>query len=112
MSSVIVAATQNDEQPYSWFALPCAAIDEKRCLAVSCHGQTRVVEVHRVGIGIDGAPLLSGWQIEGPGDERAGWKLIKIDAETKFTLTHLPSKAPRRDYRPGARRFIGIIAQV
>jgi hypothetical protein len=73
---------------------------------------TRVIEVHRVGIGVDGSPLLSGWQIQGLATDRVGWKVVNLGEPADLVLTDIPSYAPRPDYRPGAKHFIGIIAQV
>ena len=93
-------------------SLACAALESGKCLEVQYETFTRIVEVHRVGVSPQGAHILSGWQIRGPSNERPGWKLLNLDDATDLTLTDIPSRAPRPDYRRGARHFIGIICQL
>lgn len=112
MALPLIRATEEKVSSPQWFVLPCAAIETRRCVAIACGETTRIIEVHRVGVGIDGCPLLSGWQIQGLATERVGWKVIKLDKSSDLSLTEIPSHAPRPDYRPGAKHFIGIVAQV
>ena len=95
-----------------WCALACAALESGKCLEIQYETFARVVEVHRVGISPQGGHILSGWQIRGPANERQGWKLLKLDDAVNLTLTDIASRAPRPDYRRGARQFIGIICQL
>ena len=90
----------------------CDAIETARCLEIGYRDCTRIVEVHRVGIGRGGEHIISGWQIRGPAQERAGWKLLNLDEAESVMMTEVPSRAPRPDYRRGARQFIGIICQL
>lgn len=95
-----------------WCALACTALENGKCLEIHYENFTRIVEVHRVGISATGCHILSGWQVKGPANERAGWKLLNLDEAASVTLTDLASRAPRPDYRRGARHFIGIICQL
>jgi len=95
-----------------WCSLACMALESGKCLDVQYETFSRLVEVHRVGISPQGAHILSGWQIRGPADERAGWKLLNLDEAVGLTLTDTPSRAPRPDDRRGAKHFIGIICQL
>ena len=95
-----------------WCSLACVALESGKCLEVQYEMFARIVEVHRVGISPQGAHILSGWQIRGPADERAGWKLLNLDEAVGLALTDTPSRAPRPDYRRGAKHFIGIICQL
>ena len=95
-----------------WCSLACAALESGKCLEVQYETFTRIVEVHRVGISPQGGHILSGWQIRGPAGERQGWKLLNLDDATSLALTDIASRAPRPDYRRGARQFIGIICQL
>jgi len=95
-----------------WCSLACVALESGKCLEVQYETFSRIVEVHRVGISPQGAHILSGWQIRGPADERAGWKLLNLDEAVALTLTDTPSRAPRPDYRRGAKHFLGIICQL
>jgi len=90
----------------------CDAIETAQCLEIRYEDCARLVEVHRVGIGRSGEHILSGWQIRGPAQERAGWKLLNLDDAESVTLTDIASRAPRPDYRRGAKQFIGIISQL
>ena len=105
------------EGPYSapvqqWCSLACVALESGKCLEVQYESFSRTVEVHRVGISPQGAHILSGWQIKGPGSERPGWKLLNLDDAIELTLTDIASRAPRPDYRRGAKQFLGIICQL
>ncbi len=93
-------------------AIACDAIESAKCLEIGYRDHTRIVEVHRVGIGRGGEHILSGWQIRGPAHERAGWKLLNLDEPESVILTEIVSRAPRPDYRRGAKQFIGIICQL
>jgi hypothetical protein len=95
-----------------WIATACEAIEKARCLEIGYEGFVRIVEVHRLGIGPAGEHLISGWQLRGPANERMGWKLINLDEPLSLVLTDIPSRAPRPDYRRGAKQFIGIICQL
>ena len=95
-----------------WIATACEAIEKGRCLEIGYEDFVRIVEVHRLGIGPAGEHLLSGWQIRGPVNERMGWKLINLSEPLSLTLTDIPSRAPRPDFRRGAKQFIGIISQL
>ena len=95
-----------------WCGLACAALENGRCLEIRYENCNRVVEVHRVGISPQGAHILAGWQISGPAGERPGWKLLKLDEALELSLTDIASRAPRPDYRRGAKQFIGIICQL
>ena len=96
----------------AWVAIACDAIETAKCVEIGYRNYSRVVEVHRVGIGRCGEYILSGWQIRGPAQERAGWKLLSLDEAESLALTDIPSRAPRPDYRRGAKHFVGIICQL
>ncbi len=96
----------------AWVALACEAIECGKCLEIGYPECTRIVEVHRVGIGRSGGHILSGWQVRGPAHERAGWKLLNLDEAEHLELTTIISRAPRPDYRRGAKQFIGVICQL
>jgi hypothetical protein len=95
-----------------WCSLACVALESGKCLEVQYEMFARIVEVHRVGISPQGAHILSGWQVRGPANERPGWKLLNLDEAVGLTLTDIPSRAPRSDYRRGAKQFIGVICQL
>jgi hypothetical protein len=95
-----------------WCSLACVALETGKCLEVQYETFSRIVEVHRVGISPQGGHILSGWQIRGPANERAGWKLLNLDEAAGLALTDTPSRAPRPDYRRGAKQFIGVICQL
>lgn len=95
-----------------WCSLACAALESSKCLEVQYETFSRIVEVHRVGISPEGGHILSGWQIRGPANERPGWKLLNLDDAISLTVTEIASRAPRPDYRRGAKQFIGIICQL
>ena len=90
----------------------CTALENGKCLEVRYETHTRIVEVHRVGISPQGAHILSGWQVRGPANERPGWKLLNLDDAIELSVTDIVSRAPRPDYRRGAKQFIGIICQL
>ena len=90
----------------------CTALEQGKCLEVRYETLTRIVEVHRVGISPQGTHILSGWQISGPANERPGWKLLNLDDAIELSVTDIASRAPRPDYRRGAKQFIGIICQL
>ena len=90
----------------------CGALESGRCLEIRYENCTRVVEVHRVGISPQGAHILAGWQLSGLAGERPGWKLLNLDEALELNLTDIASRAPRPDYRRGAKQFIGIICQL
>ena len=90
----------------------CSALEQGKCLEVRYETLTRIVEVHRVGISPQGNHILSGWQLRGPGNERPGWKLLNLDEALELSVTDIDSRAPRPDYRRGAKQFIGIICQL
>jgi len=93
-------------------SIACAALEKGCCLEIRFEDCTRIVEVHRVGISPHGAHILSGWQIRGPANERPGWKLLNLDEALELSVTEIMSRAPRPDYRRGAKQFIGIICQL
>jgi hypothetical protein len=95
-----------------WCSLACAALESGKCLEVQYETFARVVEVHRVGISPQGGHILSGWQIRGPANERQGWKLLRLDEAISLCVTDTSSRAPRPDYRRGAKQFIGVICQL
>ena len=108
---------RSSEGPFSapiqqWCSLACTALESGKCLEVQYEMFARIVEVHRVGISPQGAHILSGWQIRGRANERPGWKLLNLDEAVALTLTDIPSRAPRPDYRRGAKQFIGVICQL
>jgi hypothetical protein len=102
-------APEPSEHPHE---IACAALESGKCLKITYRDFVRVIEVHRVGISPKGCHILSGWRILGPVCERVGWKIINLDEPIQLTLTAIPSQAPRPDYRPGAKLFIGIICQL
>lgn len=110
-SHIVSPPAQGQGQP-PWYATACHAIEIGKCLEIGYQSFTRVVEVHRVGIGRAGEHILSAWQIRGPAYERAGWKLLDLDEPVSVALTDIASHAPRPDYRRGAKQFIGIICQL
>jgi len=93
-------------------SIACTALENGKCLEIRYENFTRIVEVHRVGISPQGAHILSGWQVRGLANERPGWKLLNLDDAIELALTDIPSRAPRPDYRRGAKQFIGIICQL
>jgi hypothetical protein len=95
-----------------WYSTAYEAIEKGKCLEAKYERYTRIVEVHRVGISPVGKRILSGWQIQGPENERVGWKLLCLDEPISVTLTDIPSLAPRPDYRRGAKNFVGIICEL
>jgi hypothetical protein len=101
-----------EASPQSRCEIACEAIESARCLEIRSADCTRIVEVHRVGINLKGDHILSGWQIRGPAGERVGWKLIDLEEPVYLALTDIPSKAPRPDYRRGAKQFIGVMCQL
>lgn len=92
--------------------MACRALELGKCLEIRYGAFTRIVEVHRVGINGKGQRILSGWQILGPAYERVGWKLVCLDEPVQLRLTNIPSRAPRPDYRRGAKQFAGIFCQL
>lgn len=96
----------------TWISIACEAIESAKCAELMYQNCTRIVEVHRIGIGRCGEHLLSGWQIRGPIQERVGWKLLNLAETDGVVLTEIASRAPRPDYRRGAKQFIGIICQL
>lgn len=90
----------------------CEALESGRCLEIRYENCIRIVEVHRVGISPQGAHILAGWQLSGLPGERPGWKLLNLDEALELNLTDIVSRAPRPDYRRGAKQFIGIICQL
>jgi len=95
-----------------WCATACAALESGRCLEIRYETCTRIVEVHRVGISPSGGHILAGWQVSGLVGERPGWKLLNLDEALELSVTDIASRAPRPDYRRGAKQFIGIICQI
>ncbi len=95
-----------------WYSPACDAIEQGKCLEIRYESCCRVLEVHRVGVSPTGEHIVSGWQVRGPENERVGWKLLRLEDALDLKLTDIPSRAPRPDYRPGARQFIGIICQL
>ena len=95
-----------------WCGAACEALESGRCLEIRSENCTRIVEVHRVGISPQGAHILAGWQLSGLAGERPGWKLVNLDEALELSLTDIVSRAPRSDYRRGAKQFIGIICQL
>ena len=93
-------------------SIACTALENGKCLEIRYENFTRMVEVHRVGISPQGAHILSGWQVRGLANERPGWKLLNLDDAIELAVTDIPSRAPRPDYRRGAKQFIGIICQL
>jgi hypothetical protein len=95
-----------------WYSTACEAIDQGKCLQLEYENFARIVEVHRVGVSPEGHHIMSGWQINGPQNERVGWKLLSLDEPISLTLTDIPSLAPRPDFRRGVKQFMGIICQL
>jgi hypothetical protein len=108
----MVTAASHAGAVQQWYSTACTALEKGCCLEVRFEDCTRIVEVHRVGISPHGAHILSGWQIRGPANERPGWKLLNLDEALELSVTDIASRAPRPDYRRGAKQFIGIICQL
>ena len=108
----LVSAAIRAAPAQQWCSAACAALESGKCLEVRYESCSRIVEVHRVGISPQGAHILSGWQIRGLANERPGWKLLNLDDAIELTVTDIASRAPRPDYRRGAKQFIGIICQL
>ena len=108
----MVTAVSPATSVQQWCSIACAALENGHCLEIRFEDCTRIVEVHRVGISPHGAHILSGWQIRGPANERPGWKLLNLDEALDLSVTEIVSRAPRPDYRRGAKQFIGIICQL
>lgn len=84
------------------------------CLTISYGRYTRLVEVHAVGVNDLGHHIMSVWQVSGGSEsnEPVGWKLLRLDEMTGCTLTNIQSGAPRQGYRPNAKQFTRILAQI
>jgi len=92
----------------------CDAIREQLCLELSYDGYARVVEPHAYGVTKAGNAVVRVWQVRGGSahNERAGWKLLRVDETRAIKLLDEKSQAPRPGYKHGDKAMQRIYCQV
>lgn len=95
-------------------ALAIKALDGAVCLSMTYDGLKRVVEVHTVGTTTAFRPAASVWQVDGQSNTPPipDWRLFCFDECFDVALTDIPSKAPRPEYKKGAKQFRKIDREV
>lgn len=90
------------------------AIDRRVCLSCTYDGCDRVVEVHTVGTTTTFRPTMSVWQVDGQSNTPPipDWRLFCFDECFNVALTDIPSRAPRPEYKKGAKQFRSIEREV
>ena len=87
----------------------CAALERGSCFECRYRSEHLVVEVHAVGYGADGTPLLQGWQRVG--FSGGGWRIVKLNDARDPEISGYFSEAPRPGYRP-SEAIAEVICQV
>ena len=84
------------------------------CVTLTYHDCYRVAEVHTVGNTRAGRPAMSVYQVDGQANESTipDWQLFCFDECFNVALSDIPSRAPRPDYKKGAKQFLTIVAQL
>lgn len=95
-----------------WIDQASEALRSGLALDLRYDGFDRRVEVHAIGYGKAGHPVMRAWQTGGTKRERIGWKLLRLDEPREATLSDEPSKAPRRGYRRGDVAMERIVSEV
>lgn len=87
--------------------LAIKALGSGKCLTLTYDGKHRVVEVHTVGTTTAFRPAMSVWQIDGESNTPPipDWRLFCFDECFNVALSDIPSKAPRPEYKKGAKQF-------
>jgi hypothetical protein len=94
--------------------IACDALRSQRRLELRYDGFVRIVEVHAVGVTKDGRSIMRVWQVDGgsSGNERTGWKLLRIDEASGMKLTEQRVEGPRDGYKRGDRAMSRIICEL
>jgi len=97
-----------------WKDQPCAALHAGKRLQLSYDDNTRVVEVHAVGLTKDGNAIMRVWQVRGGSQsgETQGWKLLRLDEARGGNIIEEKSQAPRHGYRHGDNAMASINCQL
>jgi hypothetical protein len=96
-----------------WWHTACEALRSGKCLEIRYDSYNRIVEVHAVGDSAEGNGLMRVWQVDGGSNsERSGWKLLRLDEITGYSLTDIASQAPRPGYRRDDRAMAVIHCQL
>ncbi len=97
-----------------WISIACEALDKGKCLEISYDGYRRVVEVHACGFTKDDNAVTRAFQVRGGSvsNEPIGWKLLRLDEATTYSILDETSRAPRPGYRRGDKAMTRILAQV
>ena len=105
---------KNIEQAATNRALAIEALDKALCISMTYDGLHRVVEVHTVGTTTALRQAASGWQVDGQSNTPPipDWRLFCFDECFDVKLTTIPSKAPRPQYKKGAKQFGKIDREV
>lgn len=94
--------------------LAITAVQRGVCLAFNYEDCFRLVEVHTVGITKADRPALNGWQVDGQSNSKTipDWSTFCFDECFDVRLSDVPSRAPRPDFKKGAKQFRFIDVEV
>ncbi|MBX4938647.1 hypothetical protein [Rhizobium binae] len=94
--------------------LALSALRANVCLMLTYDGLPRLVEIHTVGTTTAGRPAMSAFQVDGQTNTLPiqDWRLFCFDECFNVALSKLPSRAPRLEYKKGAKQFSIIDAEV
>ncbi|SOD92523.1 hypothetical protein [Caenispirillum bisanense] len=92
----------------------CEALNAGKRLRVVYDGETRIIEVHAVGVSTANNECMRVWQVEGGSvsGEEVGWKLMTLSKVTKHQLLEEASQAPRPGYKKGDSHMKEIYCQL
>lgn len=92
----------------------CNAISDQRIVEFHYRNKKRVVEPHKVGKTTKGNVVLSGYQIEGHGNEITppDWGLYKLSKIDGLTVTDRTFNGPRPNYSPSDQRMSRIYCRL
>lgn len=97
-----------------WWHVGCDALASKKRLQITYDGSSRVVEVHAVGVTVEGNPVMRVWQVRGGSKSGniTGWKLLSLDKTWSFAILDEDSVAPRVGYKRDDKAIAVIRCQI
>ncbi len=92
----------------------CEALHQGKRIELQYDSFSRLVEMHAVGITKDGLEMMRVWQVSGSssGDNRSGWKILRLSRVLKADITKIESRAPRRGYQRDDKIMASICCQI
>jgi hypothetical protein len=94
--------------------LAITAMTAKKRVALTYHGEPRLVEIHALGLSTKGKPCVRVYQVVGGSlySETTGWKMLSLSEIEDAKLVDDTSLAPRAGYVAGDKGMSQILLEI